>query len=69
MRYVGGVKQRQRENVARYVYDLSKIMFAAAVVQGIVDWEHGDLLKLIVGAVSAFGLAVCGYSLDAREGS
>lgn len=60
---------RQRENVARYLYDLSKIMFAAAVVQGIVDWEHGDLLKLMIGGASTLGLVIFGYLLDGMEDS
>ncbi len=56
--------QRQQASIAKYLYDLSKIMFAAAVVQGIVDWEHGDLLKFIIGAAAALGLVTIGYRLD-----
>lgn len=59
--------RRQRESIAKYLYDLSKITFAAAVLRSLVDWQHLDMLILVVGAASAAGLLAWGFMLDGME--
>ena len=42
--------QHQRENIAKYLYDLSKILFATAVVGNLVAWSRMNVIILVVAA-------------------
>lgn len=59
--------QRQRENIAKYLYDLSKIVFAGAVLGNFISWERFNVVTLMLGVTLSYGLAWMGYSLDGRE--
>ena len=41
--------QRQRESAAKYLYDLSKIIFAAAVVGNLLTARNPNVLVLLIG--------------------
>ena len=56
--------QRQRENIAKYLYDLSKILFATAVVGNLVAWSRMNVIILAVGSIACLSLVWCGYKLD-----
>lgn len=56
--------QRRRENVAKYLYDLSKIVFATAVIGKLVDREHFDVLFSILGVVISWMFLEWGYALS-----
>lgn len=56
--------QRQRENLSKYLYDLSKIVFAAGVVGNLVAWERFNVLSLILGAGAALVFLRWAYRLD-----
>ena len=61
--------QRRRENAARYLYDLSKILFATAMVGNLVAWKQFDVVVFAWRAVATLILFWCGYMLDGvREG-
>ncbi|OGX39758.1 MAG: hypothetical protein A3C53_05305 [Omnitrophica WOR_2 bacterium RIFCSPHIGHO2_02_FULL_68_15] len=47
---------RQRESVAKYLYDASKIVLATTVVGNLVARDRFDMLVFLTGAVLA---AVC----------
>lgn len=55
---------RQRENAAKYLYDLSKIVFAAAVVGKLVAGGRIHMLELMVGSSITYLLFWWGNSLD-----
>lgn len=55
---------RQRENTAKYLYDLSKIVFAAAVVGKLVAGGRIHVLQLVVGSSITYLLFWWGHSLD-----
>ncbi|PIQ82452.1 MAG: hypothetical protein COV76_03490 [Candidatus Omnitrophica bacterium CG11_big_fil_rev_8_21_14_0_20_64_10] len=55
---------RQRENVAKYLYDLSKIVLAATVVGNLVAWKQFDVLTFLLGGISGLGLFGWGYRVD-----
>ena len=40
--------QKQRENLAKYLYDLSKIIFAAGVVSNLVAWQQINVVTLLL---------------------
>ena len=61
--------QRQRENTAKYLYDLSKIVFATGVVGNVIAWKQFDMLILALGAAVAYLLFWGGYQLDRVKGS
>ena len=55
---------RQRENIARYLYDVSKILFATTVVSNLVMRTHFDVITFMWGAASSFISLGWGYLLD-----
>ncbi len=59
--------QRQQENVAKYFYDLSKIVFATAVIGNFIAWKNFDMVTLCFGASNAWLLFWWGYVLDGRK--
>ena len=59
--------KQQQENVAKYLYDLSKIVFATAVVGNLLAGRQFSVVTLIVGAVSGFVFLGWGYFLDGLE--
>lgn len=67
MRYAGNVNQRQRESVARYLYDLSKIVFATAVVGNLVAWENFNVINLVLGGITVWVFLKWGLSLDEEK--
>ena len=54
----------QRENAAKYLYDLSKILFATAVVGNFIAWENFNVVALMIGGVVAVVFLWWAYSLD-----
>ena len=60
--------QRQRENVARYLCDLGKILFAATVVGNLVAWKQFDMISFFLGAIAASICLWWGYRMDGLEG-
>ncbi len=56
--------QRQRENTAKYLYDLSKIVFAAGVVGNLVAWKRFDVIDFCVGVAAAYLFFWMGFHLD-----
>lgn len=56
--------QRQRENLAKYLYDLSKILVATAVIGNLMAWKQLNVIILILGGVTALGFLWWGYVLD-----
>lgn len=58
------MKQRQRENAAKYLYDLSKIVLATAVLGNLVGIERANVLTLAIGAPMAYLLFWWAHVLD-----
>lgn len=56
--------RKQRENVAKYLYDLSKIVFATTVVGNVVDQSRFNLLVLFAGGILSWVFLEWGYALD-----
>ncbi len=46
--------QRQRDNLFKYLYDLSKIVLATAVFGNLVGIERANVLTLAIGAPMAY---------------
>ena len=57
----------QRENLAKYLYDLSKILFATAVLGNLLAGQHFDVLSFLLGTWVAVGCFWAGYALDGKE--
>ena len=56
--------QRQRENLAKYLYDLSKIVLAAAVIGNLIAWNRFNVVTFSLGGMTEVGLFYWGYYLD-----
>ena len=56
--------QRQQENTAKYLYDLSKIVLATAVLGNLVGVERVNVLALATGAPMAYLLFWWAHVLD-----
>ena len=60
--------QHQRENAAKYLYDLSKIVFVAAVVGNLLAAKSFDMLVLIIGSGMSYLCFWWGQLLDGIRG-
>ncbi|MEW6246833.1 MAG: DUF6722 family protein [Nitrospirota bacterium] len=58
--------QRQRENLARYAYDVSKIMVAVPILGNSLS-EHFSLTAFWLGIAAATIFLLLGFLLDRRE--
>ena len=56
--------KRQRENVAKYLYDVSKLVFATAVVGNVIVWDRFRVIAFLFGAVTAACCFAWAYLLD-----
>lgn len=56
--------RKQRDNLAKYCYDISKILFATMVVGNIIDQEHFNVLTLALGVIVSWTSLEWGYALD-----
>jgi len=59
--------QRQRENTAKYLYDLSKIVLATAVLGNLVGGDRINVLSLAIGAPMGYLLFWWAHVLDGAE--
>lgn len=57
------MNRKQRENSAKYLYDISKGVALLAVVGNMVQ-DRWNLPNLLVGLIAAFGFFVWGYAVD-----
>ena len=64
--YAKAVNDPQRENTAKYLYDLSKIVFTFSVVANAVSKEFRPA-AFWLGMVAAAVLFVLAYLLDGRQ--
>jgi hypothetical protein len=59
--------EKQKENLAKYFWDMSKIAFAVFVVGPFAKPESLSSAGLLVGIAIGFLLALLGYLLDGME--
>jgi len=55
--------KKQRENTAKYLYDISKGIALVAVVGNIVK-DQWNISNLIIGLLAAIGFFIWGYVID-----
>lgn len=54
----------QREKVAKYLYDLSKMVYATAVVGNFIAWKNFDVVALFSGTAAAYLFFWSAYVMD-----
>ena len=59
--------EKQRENLAKYFWDMSKVAFAVLVVGPFAKPESFSAAGLLIGVAIGFLLAFSGYLLDGME--
>jgi hypothetical protein len=59
--------EKQKDNMAKFFWDMSKVAFTLLVVSRVVAVEGFSLPGLIVGIAVGFLLALLGHFLDGRE--
>lgn len=59
--------QRQRENLAKYLYDLSKVLFATAVVGNLIAGARFDVISFLCGGIVGTSFLGWGYFLDGNK--
>jgi len=57
------MNKKQRENTAKYLYDISKGIALVAVVGNIVK-DQWNISNLIIGLLAAIGFFIWGYVID-----
>ncbi len=60
------MNNRQRENLAKYAYDMSKLMIAVPVLGNLLAPEFSDL-AFWTGLATATGSLVVAYLLDSQS--
>ncbi|MBI4645762.1 MAG: hypothetical protein HY738_03955 [Bacteroidia bacterium] len=61
------MKEKQKDNVVKFFYDLVKIIFAVTVIGPIAQPEQFSILKFIIGLVVSAMLFIFAYRLDKKE--
>ncbi len=54
---------RQRENIAKYLYDISKAVALLSVVNGLVTGQ-ASVVNVSLGVLGAIIFLMCGYWVD-----
>lgn len=57
------MNKKQRENTAKYLYDISKGVALVAVIGNIVK-DQWDISNMIIGLLAAIGFFIWGYVID-----
>jgi hypothetical protein len=57
------MNKKQRENTAKYLYDISKGVALVAVIGNIVK-DQWNISNLIIGLLAATGFSIWGYVID-----
>ncbi|MBI4689000.1 MAG: hypothetical protein HY754_01810 [Nitrospirae bacterium] len=60
------MNKKQRENLAKYSYDLSKIMVTAPLLGNLLS-DKFSIYAFWFGLISAFIFLIVGYVLDKKE--
>ena len=58
---------RQRESVAKFFWDMSKVGFALLVLGPLAQPEGAPIQRAIFGLAIGLTLGLCGYYIDGRE--
>ena len=59
--------EKQKDNLAKFVYDVAKIILAITVISPIAKPETFHLSQFIGGFIVTMLLFIFGYVLDAKE--
>ena len=59
--------EKQKDNLAKYSYDLSKIIFAVVVISPFAKPESFDFLFVLGGFIVGFIFLIIGNILDIKE--
>ena len=59
--------EKQRENPAKFFWDMAKVAFTFFVVAPLAQTQSYGLVRIIAGLAIGFTLAVIGYMLDGRN--
>jgi hypothetical protein len=62
------MKQNQRENTAKYLFDISKGVALVAVIGNIVK-DQWNISNLIIGLLAAIAFFIWGYVVDGGSDS
>ena len=61
------MKQKQRENVAKFMYDISKVVFSVAVIGNVLTPHKNYSWDLAWGVVSGVLFFIIGFWIDGKE--
>ncbi len=59
--------EKQKENLAKFLYDLAKIVLASAVIALVVNLSAFSYVTIFVGWIAALLLFSAAYTLDGKE--
>lgn len=59
--------EKQKDNVAKFFWDMAKVAFAVQVVTPLAKPEAIQTVSLAVGIIAGFVLALVGYVFDGME--
>ena len=58
--------RKQRNGSARYLYDLSKVLFATTMIGNLLAGLHFDVVIFVLGAMGASASFYWAFTLDAE---
>jgi hypothetical protein len=61
------MKTNQRQNTAKYLYDISKIIVTIAIIGNLMTRNKFDIVAFISGSLGAIITFFWAYSIDSKE--
>ena len=61
------MNEKQKDNLAKFAYDLAKIVTALAVITPLVQGGKDSILNTILGLIAVFIFIWIGYAIDSKE--
>ena len=65
--YFLDMNEKQKDNLAKFAYDLAKITIAVTVITPLAKPGDFNILSLFLGLLAGISVACFGYFLDAEE--
>jgi nicotinamide riboside transporter PnuC len=61
------MNEKQKDNLAKFAYDLARIIAGVAVITPLVQSGKGSILNTVLGLIAVLIFLWIGYAIDSNE--
>ena len=61
------MNEKQKDNLAKFAYDLARIIAGVAVITPLVQSGKGSILNTVLGLIAVLIFIWIGYAIDSKE--